>query len=633
LIYALEVERKIIRIIAILFALYILLIISGVASVILPAEYILPIGVAFMYFLGFLFFPIGSHKKLRNFITDWSLGILGAFTALYAIVPAYRIITGGFYRLVILPPLHEIILGIIAMILLLELVRRSGGIALTFLIILFLIFGFLGEHLPIAWFPKSLDISYFFSFFYLGNLYYGATEGLFGSLTNLALTVISGFLIFGGVMAASGLGKFIIDMLQSLVGWASGGPAKVSIWASALFGTITGSPVAEVMVIGSITIPAMISVGFEPHVAAGIEAAAGCGGELMPPIMGAGAFIMSQMLGIPYVRIAAAAVIPAILYFATKYTSIHFYAKSRGLRGLEKTKLPRFKDVIKSGWILLIPLVVLIIAIIVLPSVMWAAFWSIVAALTIPNIKKSTRVKLGILYESIIDAIKSLVSVGVIIVGANIISSVMALTGFATIITQALTGFVGGNLLLALIIAMIGALLLGMIVPATPAYIFAAVTFAPTLISLGLDPLVAHMFLFYFAIMGPITPPVALATFAASSIAKSDFWKSGLWGTIFAVVGFVVPFIFAYDPSLLLIGSPINTLIRFIFAMLGFIVLSGIMFGYLFMSLNIIWRILYTPSAILLLYPDLSYNMNLLGLLIFSAVYASHVIYYKYYKL
>lgn len=618
---ALEVERKVVGTIAILFALYILFIISGAAPIILPTEYILPIGVAFMYFLGFLFFPIGSHEKLRNFIIDWFLGILGAFVALYAIIPAYRIFTEGLPRLVLILPFHEIILGIIAMILLLELVRRTGGIALMFIIILFLIFGFFGDYLPIAWFPRSLNISYFFSFFYLGNLYYGATEGLFGSLTSLVITIISGFLIFGGIMSATGLGKFIIDTLQSLVGWMSGGPAKVSIWASALFGTITGSPVAEVMVIGSITIPAMLSVGFEPHIAAGIEAAAGCGGELMPPIMGAGAFIMSEMIGIPYVRIATAAVIPAVLYFATKYTSIHFYAKKKGLKGLERTKLPRFKDVIKNGWLLIIPLIVLIIAIIILPSIMWAAFWSIVAALIIPNIKKSTRVKLDILHKSIIDAIKSLISVGVIIIGANIISSIMSLTGLANLVTQSMTRFVGGNLLLALIIAMIGALLLGMIVPATPAYIFAAVTFAPTLLLLGLNPLVAHMFLFYFAIMGPVTPPVALATFAASGIAKSDYWKSGLWGTIFAVAGFVVPFIFVYDPSLLLIGNPVNALIRFIFVMLGFIVLSGVMFGYLFTPLNVIQRILFIPIAVLLLYPDPSYYTNLVGSLVIIIIF------------
>ncbi|MGC9068940.1 MAG: TRAP transporter permease [Thermoprotei archaeon] len=624
--YVLDVERKIVEVVAILFVLYILFIISGAAFIVLPKEYVLPVALALVYFLGFLFFPIGSHEKFRNFIVDWFLGILGASVALYAIVPAYRIFTEGLPRLILILPLHEVILGIIAMILLLELVRRTGGIALMSIIILFLIFGFFGDYLPIAWFPKSLNVSYFFSFFYLGNLYYGASEGLFGNLTSLVITVISGFLIFGGIMSATGLGKFIIDTLQSLVGWMSGGPAKVSIWASALFGTITGSPVAEVMVIGSLTIPAMLSVGFEPHIAAAIEAAAGCGGELMPPVMGAGAFIMSEMIDIPYIRIAEAAFIPAILYFVTKFASIHFYAKKKNLRGLERTELPKFKEVIKNGWPLVIPLIILIIAILILPSIMWAAFWSIVASVTIPNIKKSTRIKLDVLHKSIVDTIKSFVSIAVIIIGADIISSIMALTGLANLVTQFMTRIVGENLLLALIIAMIGALLLGMIVPATPAYIFSAVTFSPTLTLLGLNPLVAHMFLFYFAIMGPITPPVALATYAASSIAKSDYWKSGLWGTIFAVVGFVVPFIFVYDQSLLLIGSPVNTLIRFFFVTLGFVVLSGAMFGYLFLPLNFIQRILYAIIATLLLYPDLSYYTNIIGLLIVIIIFLYYII-------
>jgi TRAP transporter 4TM/12TM fusion protein len=625
--YIVEIERKVVEAVVVLFALYIMFVISGIAIRVVPVEYILPIGLAFVYFLGFLFFPTGSHEKLKNLIIDWFLAILGVFTALYPITVAYHISKEGL-PMGLVTTFHEVLLGIIALILLLELVRRVAGIALLSLIILFLLLGFSGDYLPIAWLPKSLSIDFFSIFFYLGNLYYGSTEGLFGRLTNIALTVISGFLIFGGVMAAAGLGEFIIDLLQSLVGWARGGPAKVTIWASALFGTITGSPVAEVMVVGTITIPAMISAGFKPHVAAGIEAAAACGGELMPPIMGAGAFIMSEMIGVPYVRIAAAAIFPAILYFITKYTLIHFYAVKYDLKGLERLKLPKFRDVIAERWILFIPLVVLIAAIITLPSIMWAAFWSIIAALTIPNLKRSTRIKLNVLYEKIIESVKGIVSVSVMIIGADIITTVMVLTGLAHLTMQFTLSIAGNNLLLALIITMIGALVLGMIVPATPAYILAAVTFAPTLQRLGLDPLVAHMFIFYFAIMGPITPPVAIATFAASTIAKADFWRSGLWGTIFASTGFIVPFIFVYDPSLLLFSNSVNALIRFIFASLGFIVLAGVLLGYLFTPLNILQRILFTFISALLLYPDLSYRVNLVGL----SIYLIFLMYYSIIK-
>ncbi len=607
-------EVKLVRYISLIFAIFILITISGEGLKLVRLEYILAVGVAFIYLLGFLFFPIASHEKLRNLLIDWSLGILGFVVSIYTIIPAYHI--HEISRFIINFPLHELLFGCIAIVLLLELVRRTAGKVLLIILLLFLIYAFLGDRLPFIWVHEPLDVQWFISFMYLGNIYYGATEGIFGRLTVLVITIISGFLIFAGVMMAVGLGKFIIDLFQALTGWMSGGPAKVSIWASALFGMITGSPVAEVMAIGSITIPAMISVGFQRHIAAAIEAAAGCGGELMPPIMGAGAFIMSELLGIPYIKIALAATLPAILYFFTKFTAIHYYAKANGLRGLPREELPKLREVLKDRWILITPLIVLIVLLPTLPSVMWAAFWSIVVALIVPNIKKATRVDRNLLFDHIVDSIRSLVTIGAIIISADIAATVMATTGLTVSISNMMIAFSGNNTFTALLIAMVGALLLGMLVPATAAYIFAAVTFANPLISLGLDPLATHLFLFYFAIMGPVTPPVALATYAACGIAKADFWKAGVWGLVFALTGFVAPFVFIYDHSLLLVGSPLATAVRFVFVALGSTILASVAFGYLYKKLNVLSRSLYGIASFLLIYPDVTYKLNIIGLVV-----------------
>jgi len=623
-------EVKIIKAISIIFAIFILFVISGEGLKYFRLEYILSVGVAFIYLLGFLFFPVGDHEKTRNLMFDWFLGILGFGIAVYALIPSYYIHETP--RFILQIPIYEVVFGVLSIILLLELVRRTAGKILTVILVLFLVYAFLGDRLPMVWVHEPLDFQWFISFMYLGNIYYGATEGIFGRLTVLVITIISGFLIFAGVMMAVGLGKFIIDVFQSLTGWMSGGPAKVSIWASALFGMITGSPVAEVMAVGSVTIPAMISVGFQRHIAAAIEAAAGCGGELMPPIMGAGAFIMSELIGVPYIKIALAAVLPAILYFFTKFTAIHYYAKANGLVGLPRDQLPKLREVLKDRWLLLIPLVVLLILLPTLPSVMWAAFWSVITALIVPNLRKTTRVDKTILIDNIVDSVKSLVTIGAIIIAADIAATVMAITGLSVSISNLMIALAGGNNLIALIIAMVGALLLGMLVPATAAYIFAAVTFANPLISLGFDPLPTHLFLFYFAIMGPITPPVALATFAACGIAKADFWKAGVWGVVFALTGFIAPFVFIYDSSLLLIGNPLSTILRFVCVAVGSTTLASVIFGYFYKKLTIVERFILLAASALLLYPDNSYLLNTIGGIMLGLVFIVYRIHIKRYK-
>jgi len=595
---------KIIFFISLLLSFLILFIISGQGYVLIRSEYLFSLGLALVYFLGFHFKPLKiGGKELR--IVDWTLSVIGFFVALY---PAYAtyMLESRESRFFTTFPLYEQIFAIIAIVLLIELARRYAGKVFCILILIFFSYLILGPYLPIAWVHKEIDPLWFLSFLYLGNIYFGASQGLLGELSKLSLSTIAGFLIFGSIMAVTGVGMFIINLLLSLVGKQPGGVAKATIWASAAFGMITGSPVAEVVTIGTLTIPSMIRSGFPRAVAGGIEAAAGCGGELMPPIMGAGAFIMAEILGISYLTIALAAVLPAILYFVTKYTLIHFYAMRYGIVGLPPSELPKLREVVLGSLSFFIPLIGLIILLVVMPSVMMAAFWTIILTLIVTMINKKTRISLNKLLDALKEAAHSIVTVSVIIIAADIISAIMAITGLGNSIANLLMAIGVVNPIYAIIIAMVGALLYGMFVPATAAYILAATTFSFPLIQLGFHPLAVHLFLFYFAILGPVTPPIALASYVAAQIARADFWRTGMWGIFFSITGFIVPFVFLFDTSLLLgQGDVLSGIWRFTATVLGTTLLGGALVGYYFGRLSFIERVVYGGVSLLFVYPSL----------------------------
>jgi len=619
----LQFEKTFIKYAAILLVLLVLFNISGFSTYVLKPEQLLPIIVAMVYLLGFLIYPIGDHSKLRNALIDWTLAVVGFVSIAYAIVPA-TFFSGGISRYEIGRPFAEYVFSVLSIALLIELARRAGGLVFMSLVIIFLAYAFVGGYIPLPWTHKPLDWLWFLDYFYAGNIYYGASEGLFGGLTQLAVGAIAGFVIFGSIMIAIGMGKFFMDLFQAVAGHMSGGPAKVAIFASAMSGTMTGSPAANVMITGTFTIPAMIRSGFAREVAAAIEAAASTGGEIMPPIMGAGAFIMAHILGVPYVYIAACALPPAIIWFLTKFTSIHYYAKSHGLTGLPKHMLPRLRDVIKEGYLYFLPLILLIAFLIYLPSIMQVAFYTIIASILIALLGKRSRPLVKEIPSQLIEGIKPVIMITIIIIAADVISTVMAMTGLGTTIVGALKAIFGANLVLGLVVAMLLSLLYGLVVPATAAYILTAVTVVPAMIAVGIDPLAAHMFAFYFAIVGPITPPVAIATYAACSIAARygpcNYWRAGLWGVIFAITGFVAPFVWIFDPSLILRGSLVNTLIRFTLLGLGTTTLAAAIFRWYLGPIGIPMRVLLGITALLLIYPDLTYTMNLAGVIILGVV-------------
>ena len=627
-------EERVQRSISFVLVISIIIILSGILNIVYAtAEYFIPIVMALIFLVGFQLYPLGSHKNIKYLILDWALGIIGFIVAAYGIIAVG--ISRTLPRIGIYMPFHEVVFGIAIMILLLELVRRAFGYTFLILLIAFIIYAFLGPYLPFEWAHKYMDIEWFFHFFYLGSTYYGAAEGVFGRLAILAITVIAGFLIFGAIMEGTKISDFLIDMFNSLTGWMTGGVGKATIWASILFGTITGSAAAEAAAIGAVTIPALIKSGFPPNIVAGIEGAAGTGGDLVPPVMGAGTFIMAEALGRRYIDIAIAATIPSLLYMFALYMAIHYCAVRYNIKGLPRQELPRFRDVVKEGWHLLLPIIFLILFLFYLPTLSLAAFLSIIIAFIIPNISKSTRVSYKLVLEKLIESAKTIVMICIIIIACDIANAVLVQTGLSLTITRILTEVAKANPIAGLVVTAAGDWIIGLILPTTACYILSAVLFAPPLVMVGFNPLAVHLFIYYFAMMAPLTPPVAIPVFVACSIAeragyKTDFWKAMWYGTAFGALGYIIPFVFIYDPSLLIHGySPFEVMARTFFAGLATLLLVAIIFGHHIRTLRSYERVLLGISCALLYYPDLAYQLNLLGLIIYLVT----LIYLKKFKI
>ncbi|MDW8045615.1 MAG: TRAP transporter permease [Nitrososphaerota archaeon] len=570
---------------------------------------------AFVLALGFLLHPTGPHTKKKWLVLDWFLAILGFFGSFYILIAEYTRI--GAYQ----PLPYEIILGIIVTILILELTRRYLGLTLPLLVLAFLAYAFLGQYLPGEFGHGGFSIPRVFSFLYLSLVYYGGIEGIYGTPTEISATIISAFIIFAQFLIVSGLGKFFMDAAFALTGTTSGGPAKVAVISSAFFGTISGSAVANVVATGSFTIPMMKKLGYKPHFAGAVEATASTGGLIMPPIMGAGAFVMAEILQISYFKVALHATIPAILYFLSVGLAVHFEAKKLGLKGLPKEELPKLRNVIRDRGHLIIPVILLIYLMAVLPSVMWAAFWCIIATMVVTAFRKETRMDLRKFKEGLTEAVEGIVPVAIACASAGIVAGIVGITGLGLKFSYIIMSLSGGQLWAALVITMVGCLILGMGLPATPAYIIAAVTMTPALIDLGLEPLVAHMFTFYFSILSAITPPVALAAYAAAGLAGSEPFKVGFTATRLGITAFIVAFLFAYEPSILGLGSVEKIVINCFSASIGILALAIASIGYFLRNLNIIERIVSGISAILLIHPEIM--TDLIGYLLLAIVFVT----------
>lgn len=567
---------------------------------------------AFTLALIFLLYPttkkgIGSDKS-KVPLWDIVLATLGAFTSLYLIIYYNELVFRAG-----LPSRIDLIMGGITILLVLEATRRAIGPELPIVVVVFLIYAYFGPYMPGFLAHRGYSLERIIEHLYM------QTEGIYGIPLGVSSSFVFLFILFGSVLNKTGMGKFFIDLSMALAGHTTGGPAKVAVIASGFMGSINGSSVANVVTTGSFTIPLMKSIGYKKDFAGAVEAAASTGGQIMPPVMGAAAFVMSEFLEIPYIKIAAAAIIPAIIYYIAVITMVHLEACKYDLKGLPKERLPKAKEVLQEKGHLLVPIIGLVYLLVRGYTALFAAFWAIVMSLAISMLKKETRLNLKGLLGAFEDGAKGALGVAAACACAGMVVGVVTLTGLGLKIANGIVSLGGGNLLLTLFFTMIASILLGMGLPTTAKYIILSIMAAPALVQLGVLPLAAHMFILYFGVIADLTPPVAVAAFAGAGIAGGNTMRTGFISVRLAVAGFMIPYIFAINPALMgLGGSFIQTIQLVITSLAGVLSLGAAAGGYLLVKTPFYERILLLISAILLISPDLM--TDIIGIIILMTI-------------
>jgi TRAP transporter 4TM/12TM fusion protein len=455
---------------------------------------------------------------------------------------------------------------------------------------------------------------------------YMTTEGIFGIPLSVSATYVLIFVLFGSFMERTGTGQLFMDFAMSLTGGTAGGPGKVSCVSSALFGTISGSAVANVMVDGPITIPLMKRSGFPPHFAAGVEAVASTGGQIMPPIMGAAAFVMAEFLGVPYAQVIIWAIIPAVLYYVACFSAVHFEAKRRGLVGVPRADLPRLGQVLRERGHLFLPVIAILVVMYSGYSAPMAALAGTFACFPVALLRKSTRhyVTLENIIGACVDGARNALPVALACASAGVVIGVVTLSGLGIVFTQYVVNLAQNTLLLALILTMLAGIVLGMGMPTTPAYIIMTALLIPAIIKFGVIPPAAHMFAFYFAILSAITPPVALAVYAAAGIAKSELWATGLAAVRIAATSFIVPFMFVYEPALLMIGDWPTIIWSSLTAAAGVMIFAAGLHGYLVTPSSLWQSAVLVVAGLLLIDPGVL--TSIIGAALTVIVVASQVL-------
>ncbi|MDQ0161836.1 TRAP transporter permease [Aeribacillus alveayuensis] len=547
--------------------------------------------------LVFLLYP--SYRKASRKKVPWYdvvFALLALSTAAYIFIDYEGIINRMF---IFSPSNADLIFSAILILLVLEGGRRITGWALTILCVLFLVYAYFGSSFPGIFKHSGKPLDELLSYLYL------TTEGIFGTAIAVSASYIILFILFGSFLNASGMGKFFNDISLGLAGHTSGGPAKVAVLSSGFLGSINGSALANVVTTGAFTIPMMKRVGYRPDFAGAVEAAASVGGQVIPPVMGAVAFIMAETLGMPYSQIALAAIMPAILYYLGVILIVHFRAKRRGFTGLPKEELPSVKNILKNQGHLLIPIIVLIYLLFSGKTPIFSALVAIVLSVVVSQINKTTRMGIKDILEAMENGVRSALGVAMSCAMVGIIVGVTTLTGLGGKLTQSILILGQGSLFLTLFFTMVACIVMGMGLPSIPTYIITSSMAAPALLQMGVPAFVSHMFVFYFGILANITPPVALAAFAAAGIADGNPNKTGLQALRLAAAGFIVPYVFAYSPELILMSDNILDIVWVsITSILGVISLSAALEGYFKTNLSWLLRLLAGTAAITLIIPE-----------------------------
>ena len=589
------------------------------------------IHVAMMLILSFALYP-ATKKASRKTIAwyDYVLMALSAVTAIYmyvnynTIVNRAGVVNGT-----------DVIVGAILTVLVLEATRRVCGTALPVLSLIFILYALMGRragmipiNIPGIFLHRGYTLPKMFSNFYTN------TEGIYGSSVNVASTYIFLFICFGEFMNKCGMGKFFNDIATALAGWSKGGPAKVAIIAAGLLGMINGAAVAVVVTTGSFTIPLMKKDGYDNEFSGAVVATGSVGGQLMPPVMGAAAFIMAETLGIKYNYLLVCAIIPAVIYYLGILFQIQLRADRLNMKPTPREELPKVGQVMKESGHLAIPIIFLVYMLFFSgKTVIMAAFYSIICTIVVAELRKNTRMSLNDIIAALAKSAVSTVSVAIACACVGCIVGVCSITGFALNLANAIVMIGQNSLLFTLVFSMVTCMILGMGLPSIPAYIITSTVAAPALVQLGIPDIAAHMFCFYFAMFANLTPPVALASFAAAGISGGDPMKTGWASVKLALAGFILPYMFVYNNSLLLIGQQINAdtgkmeiirtgfaagAVTAVFSVIGVALLSIAVEGHLFKKVSLPLRILAIIGAFLLMTPSMP--LNLAGIAIAAAV-------------
>ena len=570
-----------------------------------PDAYVMRgVHLAFALVLAFLVMPGWSGQGKRVGVTDLILLLVAAGAALY---PSLNLeyIQGRMYY-VDDPTTADIIAACALVLVVLEATRRATGLALPITAIVFLVYGMTLGGQSLGMMVDQLFLT---------------TEGIFGIPIYVSATYVMLFILFGAFVERSGAGQLFMDFALALAGHTSGGPAKVAVITSSLFGTVSGSAVANVMTTGTFTIPLMMRTGYRPAFAGAVEAVASTGGQLMPPIMGAAAFVMAEFLGVSYLTVAGYALIPAILYYLAVFMAVHFEAKRTGLVGLPKPDLPRLGEVLRERGHLFLPLVVIVAVLLSGRSAAFAALAGILSVIPTTWLRKSTRgtFTLPVIIEALESGARNTLVVALACACAGIVIGTITLTGLGLSFTGIVLALSQNSLVLALILTMLAGILLGMGLPTTPAYIVQVALLVPALVKLGVAVEAAHLFVLYFAVLSAITPPVAMAVYAANGISRATLMETSWSAVKMGLTGYLIPFLFVYAPSLLLTGDWADGLMAAVTAVIGVICLAGGLHRYFFLGPTRWWEAMMLVAAALVLIKP-GWISDLVGVVLIVAV-------------
>jgi len=611
----LNVKKKIFRYVAVAWCIFQLY--TGFFGVLAPLQQ-RAIYTFFAVVLVYMMYPMSKKlDKNKMYLDQYIAIILITIAAAYLVINNYEItLNTGTYTM------FEKVFAAIIVIISIDAARRVTGWGLVGVALAFLVYAYLGPYMPG---PISHPGA---SFTKIVTRLGWSIEAIFGICVDACASFIYLFIFYAKVLEKTGGGQVFIDLASGLVGMVRGGPAKVSVFASSLFGSISGSAMANVAGTGTFTIPLMKSIGYKPHFAGAVEAVASTGGQFMPPIMGASAFLIAEVLEITYLKVALYALIPAFLYYATVFIMVDLEAAKLNLKGIPREKLPSLRKTFKEGWpALMSPLVLVFLLAVMRWSPAKSAVWAILVTFVVTQIGKNTRLSFTQFIDTMEEGSKGALETSIACLAIGIVIGCVTLTGLALKLSTVLVSLAGGRVFILLLLTMVASIIFGMGLPTIACYMVLAMMVAPALVEIGILPIAAHLFIFYFGIISAITPPVALASYVATGIAQSNYWKTCFTAIKLGVTAFIIPFLFVYNPALVMQGGFLEVIQCTITAFLGVYAISTVLQGYLLTKLPLWQRLVFSVAGIALIFPET--NSDVIGFIAFAIMVLVHVLYKK----